>query len=231
MAKIKKYDRYGIPIYDVSDLEEYVYSGKEKLYKIPEGGICDADGYPLGMLDLMGLGISLEEPEETETAIGLCDDEIKKRLEQTEDETECNELKFRLAYNRSARGEGSSCIEPVFGGVTHLGKLWAKDIVEEKVKSIIREQDEYFNKLPSEDKTREKLMSMFGVDYGFRVEKRGDTYFIDMFDEDTGKRVHFMIRDKNIYTLTYENEEPQHSETEDIFKEQTKSILAFIYGE
>lgn len=231
MAKIKKYDRYGIPIYDVSDLEEYVYSGKEKLYKIPEGGICDADGYPLGMLDLMGLGISLEEPEETDTAIGLCDDEIKKRLEQTEDETECKELKFRLAYNRSARGEGSSFIEPLFGELTHLGKSWAKDIGEEKVKSISREQDEYFKQLPSENEISEKLKSLFGVDYGFRIEKRGDTYYIDMIDEDTSERIHFMIRNKNINTLTYENEKPLHSETEDFFREQTKSILAFIYGE
>ena len=57
MAKIKRYDKYGDPIYDVSELEQYVYSGRKKLYKLPEGGICDAKGHPLGMLDLIGLGI------------------------------------------------------------------------------------------------------------------------------------------------------------------------------
>ena len=96
MAKIKRYDKYGDPIYDVSELERYEYSGRKKLYKLPEGGICNAKGEPLGMLDLMGLGISLE-PEEPQHEKGLSSAEIKQRMEKAVDESELNELRFREA--------------------------------------------------------------------------------------------------------------------------------------
>lgn len=231
MAKIKGHDKWGRPIYDVSELEEYVYSGIKKLYKIPEGGICDRTGKPLGMLDLATLGISLE-PEETEPTIGLSDDEIKNRLEQTEDATERKELELRKAYNESVRGERTSIIEPMFGELTRSGEYWAEMIGEEKVKSICHEQDEYFKQLPSEDKISTRLKSLFGVDYYFPVNKRGDAYFVNMIDEDTHECVKFMIENKKIYKLTDENEDDsEQSELENIFRSETDSIIKIIYGE
>lgn len=231
MAKIKRYDKYGNPIYDVSELEQYVYSGRKKLYKIPEGGICDAKGHPLGMLDLIGLGISLE-PEEPKHEMGLSDVEIKLRMEKTEDESERKELEFRKVCNASIRGERASIIEPLLGGLDRLGEHWAEIIGAEKVKSIYHEQKEYFNQLPSEDEISTRLRSLFGADYKFPVNRRGDVYFVNMIDEDTHECVRFMIQNKKIYTLKNENEDDSaRSELEDIFRNETELILKIIYGE
>ncbi len=230
MAKIKRYDKYGDPIYDVSELEQYVYSGRKKLYKLPEGGICDAKGHPLGMLDLIGLGISLE-PEEPKSEIGLGDHEIKQLMEQTVDESELKELEFREVCNASIRGERPSIIEPLFGELDRLGEYWAEIIGEEKVKRIYHEQKEYFNQLPSEDEISTRLRSLFGADYKFPVNKRGDVYFVNIIDEDTHECVKFMIQNKKIYTLRYEHEDDsERSELEDIFRDETESILGIIYG-
>jgi len=229
MTKIKRYDKYGTPIYDVSELEQYKYKGRKKLYKIPEGGICDSKGHPLSMMDLIILGISLE-PEEPETAIGLSDEEIDKRLEQTEDAAERIELELRKAYNESVRGERSSILEPMFGGITRRGQYWAEIIGEEKVKRICHEQEEYFKQLPSGKEISEKLKDLFGADYYFPVNRRGDAYFVNMIDEDTHECVQFMIKNKKVYTLRFENEvDSDCSELEDIFRDETESVLGIIY--
>lgn len=232
MAKIKRYDKYGDPVYDVSELERYEYGGRRKLYKLPEGGICDSKGSPLGMLDLIGMGISLEEPEQPKDKIGLSDSEIKQRKGETKDENELKELEFREVCNASIRGDAANIIEPMLGALSRLGKRWAGIIGEEKVKRIYGEQEEYFNQLPSEEKIKTKLKSLFGADYHFTVNRRGDVYFVNMIDEDTHACVHFMIRDKKIYTLLDEDEdETKYPELVAIFSEETDSIISMIFGE
>ena len=58
-----------------------------------------------------------------------------------------------------------------------------------------------------------------------RVNRRGDVYFVNMIDEDTHECVQFMIRDKKIYN----DSEP--SAIEDIFRNETDSVIEMIYGE
>ena len=231
MAKIKRYDKYGDPIYDVSELERYEYSGRKKLYKLPEGGICNAKGEPLGMLDLIGLGISLK-PEEPKYEKGLSDDEIKQRQEKAVDESERKELEFRKACNESIRGDRTCMIDPLLGKASRQGERWAVIIGEEKFKRIYHEQKEFFNQFPSEDEISKQLESIFGADYSFPVNRRGDVYFVNMIDEDTHECVHFMIRDKKIYTLRAEDDnDSEPSVIEDIFRNETDSVIKMIYGE
>lgn len=230
MAKIKRYDKYDDPIYDVSELERYEYSGRKKLYKLPEGGICNAKGEPLGMLDLMGLGISLE-PEEPQHEKGLSSAEIKQRMGKAVDESELNELRFREACNRSFSGEGTSLID-FLGEPNNIGKHWVELIGEENFNRIYHEQEEYSNQLPSEDEISKQLQSIFGVDYKFPVQKYGEVYFVNMIDEDTDLCAKFMIKNKEIYTLLDDNKTNfAPAEMEKIFKEEKDSILKIIYGE
>ncbi len=230
MAKIKRYDNYGTPIYDVSELEEYVYGGRKKLYKIPGGGICDRSGEPLGMLDLISLGISLE-PEKEEPALGLSDSEIEAQMTETTDEHKLKILQFRKLCNSSFRGDADSIIDPMFGELNYSGKRWAEDIGEEMVRQCHDEQKAYFDRFPSEEEVEEFLRDLFGADYCFHADKHGDNYFVRMIDEDTNECYKFMICNKNIYTMTNEDEEEQKTELEDILRAETDCILQKIYKE
>ena len=230
MAKIKRYDKYGTPIYDVSELERYEYSGRKKLYKIPEGGICDAKGEPLSELDLIGLGISLE-PEEPQHEKGLSSVEIKQRLEKAVDESELNELRFREACNKSFSGLGTSLID-FLGEPSIRGKHWVELIGEENFKRIYLEQKEYSDQLPSENEISKQLQSIFGVDYKFPVQKYGEVYFVNMIDEDTDLCAKFMIKDKEIFITQDENGRNfVPKEMEEIFIKEKDAILKKIYGE
>lgn len=65
-----------------------------------------------------------------------------------------------------------------------------------------------------------------------RVNRRGDVYFVNMIDEDTHECVQFMIRDKKIYTLREEDDnDSEPSAIEDIFRNETDSVIKMIYGE
>lgn len=228
MAKIKGHDRWGNPIYNVLELEEYVYGGRKKLYKIPGGGICDRTGEPLSMLDLVSLGISLE-PEKPEPTIGLSDSEIEAKMAETTDENALKILEFRKECNSSFRSFSSSIMDPLFGELNHTGKMWAEEIGEDMVRQCYDEQKAYCKRFPSEKDVEEFLRDLFGADYGFHADKCGDNYIINMVDEDTNESYRFMVCDTGIYTVTDENQEKQETELEGILRAETNNIIHRIY--
>ena len=123
-------------------------------------------------------------------------------------------------------------IDPLLGKASRQGEHWIEIIGEEKFERIYHEQEEYFKQFPSEDEISEQLKSIFGADYNFPVNRRGDVYFVNMIDEDTNECVQFMIRDKKIYTLQEEDDnDSEPSVIEDIFRKETNSVIKVIYGE
>ena len=120
----------------------------------------------------------------------------------------------------------------LLGKASRQGERWAAIIGEEKFKRIYHEQKDFFNQFPSEDEISKQLESIFGADYSFPVNRRGDVYFVNMIDEDTHECVQFMIRDKKIYTLQEEDDnDSEPSVIEDIFRNETDSVIKMIYGE
>ena len=229
MGNVKDYDLYGNPIYDVSELEEYVYEGssKKKLYKTPDGGLCDEDGWRLGMLDLLSLGISLA-PENPEPSVGLNESEIEAQLKETTDELQLKILGFRQECNSSLRGDSSSIMDPLFGDLTNIGKIWAEDLGEENVRNYYNEQKALFDQYPSAVELEQCLLDLFGVDYAFHATKKGDVYIVNML-EDTGECLQFMLRSKGIFILLNEDEEYEETELEKILRSEIDSIKELVY--
>ena len=161
---------------------------------------------------------------EKKDVIGMSDAQIEALLKNTTDELQRTMLTFRHVCNESLRKVAADIIEPIFGGITHFGQMWAKKIGEEKLLEIYAEQESFFEQFPSEKVLAGKLSEILGVDCTYNVEKRADAYIVYMYDKCTEDNLQFNICLRGVFFF-----KGSDSNWQVIVQKETDQIMQFIY--